>query len=54
MKSEKLPEILSWGNFCVVNSNLQTQIYVNPIYFELQLILKNDIFSISGPDDQNR
>ena len=23
MKSEKLPEILSWGNFCVVNSNLQ-------------------------------
>ena len=23
MKSEKLPEILSWGNFCVLNSNLQ-------------------------------
>ena len=23
MKKEKLPEILSWGNFCVVNSNLQ-------------------------------
>ena len=23
MKKEKLSEILSWGNFCVVNSNLQ-------------------------------
>ena len=23
IKSEKLPEILSWGNFCIVNSNLQ-------------------------------
>ena len=23
MKKEKLPEILSWGNFCVLNSNLQ-------------------------------
>ena len=23
MKSEKLPEILSYGNFCVLNSNLQ-------------------------------
>ena len=31
-----------------------TQIYVNPIYFELQLILRNDLFCIPGPDDQNR
>ena len=31
-----------------------TQIYVNPIYFELQLILRNDFFCIPGPDDQNR
>ena len=44
MKSEKLPEILSWGNFCVVNSNLQPKIYVNSIYFELQLILKAGLF----------
>ena len=26
MKLEKLPEILSWGNFCVVNSNLQPKL----------------------------
>ena len=32
-----------------------TQIYVNPIYFELQLILKNYVFfCILGSDDQNR
>ena len=30
-----------------------TQIYVNPIYFEIQLILRNDLF-LQGPDDQNR
>ena len=31
-----------------------TQIYVNPIHFEIQLILRNDFFCILGPDDQNR
>ena len=31
-----------------------TQIYVSPIYFELQVILKNDLFfCIPRPDDQN-
>ena len=30
------------------------QIYVNPIYFEIQLLLGNDLFFIPGPDDQNR
>ena len=30
-----------------------TQIYVNPIYFELQLIFRNDLFCIPGPVDQN-
>ena len=38
MKSEKLPEILA------DDQNSATQIYVNPIYFELQLILKIDLF----------
>ena len=32
----------------------ETQIYVNPLYFELQLILKNDLFYIPGLDDQNQ
>ena len=31
-----------------------TQIYVNPIHFEIQLILRNHLFCIRGPDDQNR
>ena len=31
-----------------------TQIYVHPIHFEIQVILKMTIFSISGPNDQNR
>ena len=31
-----------------------TQIYVNPIHFEIQLILRNYFFCIRGPDDQNR
>ena len=31
-----------------------TQIYVNPIHFEIQLILGNYLFRIPGPDDQNR
>ena len=31
-----------------------TQIYVNPIYFELQLIWEMIFFCIPGPDDQNR
>ena len=31
-----------------------TQIYVSPIYFEIQLILVNDFFCIPGPNDQNR
>ena len=44
MKSEKLLEIVSYGNFCVLNSNLQPKFYVNPIYFELQLILRNYLF----------
>ena len=30
-----------------------TQIYVNPIHFEIQLILRNDLFS-HKPDDENR
>ena len=31
-----------------------TQIYVNPIYLEIQLILRNwSFFCIRGPDDQN-
>ena len=30
-----------------------TQIYVNPIHFEIQLILKTGLFRIRGPDDQN-
>ena len=31
-----------------------TQIYVNPIHFEIQLILGNYLFCIPGPDDQNQ
>ena len=31
-----------------------TQIYVSPIYFEIQLILGNDLFLHTRPDDQNR
>ena len=31
-----------------------TQIYVNPIYFEIQLILEMTFFCLPGPDDQNR
>ena len=31
-----------------------TQIYVNHIHFEVQLILKMTLFRIQGPDDQNR
>ena len=31
-----------------------TQIYVSPIYFELQLILRNDFFCIRGPHDPYR
>ena len=31
-----------------------TQIYVNPIHFEIQLILKTGLFHIPGPYDQNR
>ena len=31
-----------------------TQIYVNPIHFEIQLILKITLFLMRGPDDQNR
>ena len=31
-----------------------TKIYVNTIHFEIQLILRNDLFRIPGPDDQNR
>ena len=31
-----------------------TQIYVNPIHFQIQLILKTGLFRIPGPDDQNR
>ena len=53
MKKEKLPEILSWGNFCIVEFKSATQIYVNTIYFEIQLILKTGLFRIHGPDDQN-
>ena len=30
-----------------------TQIYVSPIYFELQLILRNDLFLHTWTDDQN-
>ena len=33
----------------------RTQIYVNPIHFEIELILRNEyLFHIRGPDDQNR
>ena len=31
-----------------------TQIYVNPIYFEIQLILRNDLFSHDDPNWWNR
>ena len=31
-----------------------TQIYVNPIHFEIQLILKITLFLMRRPDDQNR
>ena len=31
-----------------------TQIYVNPIHFEIQLILKTGLFRIPEHDDQNR
>ena len=31
-----------------------TKIYVNTIHFEIQLILRNYLFRIPGPDDQNR
>ena len=44
MKSEKLPEILTYGNFWFSEFKSATQIYVNPIYFELQLILRNYLF----------
>ena len=42
------------GQFLHSEFKSATQIYVNPIYFELQLILRNDLFCIPGPDDQNR
>ena len=40
------------GSFLRSDFKSATQIYVNPIYFELQLILRNDLFLL-GPDDQN-
>ena len=55
MKKEKLPEIPSWGNFLRSKFKYATQIYVNPIHFEIQLILGNlPFFCIPGPNDQNR
>ena len=42
------------GQFLRCEFKYATQIYVNPIYFELQLILRNDLFFIPRPDDQNR
>ena len=45
MKSEKLPKILSWGNFCCCEFKSGNQIYVNPIYFEIHVILKTGLFS---------
>ena len=44
MKKEKLLEILSWGNSLRSEFKSAIQIYVSPIYFELQVILRNDLF----------
>ena len=44
MKSKKLPEILSYDNFWISEFKSATKIYVSPIYFELQVILRNYIF----------
>ena len=45
MKLEKLLDILLKGNFLRSEFKSATQIYENPIHFEIQLILRNDLVS---------
>ena len=46
---QNLPKFFHWVIFAFEFKSA-TQIYVNPIHFEIQLILKNDLFS---HDDHN-
>ena len=54
MKSEILPEILSQGNFYVLNSNQQPKFMWIPYIFNYNYYWKMIFFCIHGPDDQNR
>ena len=47
---EKIARNSFIGQFLLSELKSATQIYVNPIHFEIQLILRNDLFS---HDDQN-
>ena len=50
----KITRNSSIGKFLRSEFKCETQMNVNPIHFEIHLILKMTLFRICGPDDQNR